>query len=281
MRFPSAGRPAVWLLLTALLLDVRSAQAEEFVFSAPPRGTEQEEIEVYKPIADALSEATGKKIVYRFPGDWLSYQSLMQKGELDIVFDGPHFIAWRMQVLGHEPLAKLPGKLGFVVVTRRDSDKYQDLKDLAGRTICALAPPNLATLTMQAQFDNPARIPYLVEVKSFKEAYEEAMKGRRCVAAVLRDKEFEKFDKGQAKVLWRSRGVANQGFSVGPRLGAEDREKIAKVLLSADAKTRFTAFFDLFNKGKDLERATRADYEGLHVLLKDVYGYAVPETAGR
>jgi ABC-type phosphate/phosphonate transport system substrate-binding protein len=273
--------PAWLFALVALIAGVSSATAEEYVFTAPPRDNEENETKIYKPIADALSQATGKKIVYRFPGDWLSYQSQMRKGAYDIVFDGPHFLSWRMRVLGHEPVAKLPGRLAFVVITRKDNDKYQELKDLSGRSLCALAPPNLATLAVLAQFDNPARLPYLAEVESFEAAYREAMQGKRCVAAVLRDKLFEKLDKGEAKVLWRSRGLANQGFSVGPRLGSQDKQKIAEVLLAPDAKTRFTAFFDAFNKGKDLERATPEDYEGLYVLLKDVYGYAVEDGKAR
>lgn len=277
MHFSPIARLALCVPLLAAALTAGGAAAEEYVFTAPPRGNAVEETKVYKPIADRLSEVTGKKIVYRFPGDWLSYQSQMQKGTYDLVFDGPHFLSWRMAVLQHEPIAKLPGKLAFVVVTRKDNDGIADLKGLAGRTVCALAPPNLATLTLQAQFDNPVRVPYLVEVQSFKEAYEEAMQGKRCVAAVLRDKAFENLDKGQgrAKVLWRSQGVANQAFSAGPRFSAEDKARIAEVLLSPDAKRHFAAFFNRFNKDKDLQKATREEYEGLYVLLKDVYGFGV------
>ncbi len=201
----------------------------------------------------------------------------MRNGAYDLVFDGPHFISWRIAVLQHEPIAKLLGKLGFVVITRKDNDKITNLNELAGRTICAMAPPNLATLTMQAQFVNPLRVPYLVEVQSFKEAYQKAMEGKRCVAAVLRDEAFEKLDKGKgaAKVLWRSQNLANQAFSAGPRFSAEDKAKIAEVLLQPAAKERFAAFFNRFSKGKALERAKREDYEGLYVLLKDVYGFNV------
>lgn len=262
-------------LLATLLLGfaLSTAAAEEYIFTAPPRDDGASEADVYEPIAKYLSAVTGKKIVYRHYDNWLTYQNEMRKGTYDLVFDGPHFISWRMVRLGHEPLVKLPGKLAFVVVTKKDNDKIESLKDLAGRTVCGLAPPNLATLTMQAQFDNPARQPIVVEVKSFKESYEGLLKGR-CLAAVLRDSVHKNLDKDQAtRVIFRSDGVANQAFSAGARFTPQDKEKIVQALLAPEAKTRLSVFFERYNKDKDLLKASREEYANLAHLLKDVWGF--------
>ena len=148
-----------------------TANTNELVLSAPPRGKVENENKTYQPVAEYLSKATGRKIVYRHIDNWLSYQSEMQKGKIDIVFDGPHFVSWRMAALQHEPIAKLPGKLAFVAVVRADDQEINDPSDLAGRAVCAFAPPNLATLTFLAQFENPARQPRIVNVESFGQAY--------------------------------------------------------------------------------------------------------------
>ncbi len=255
--------------------------AEEFVFSAPPRGTPSAEGKVYGPVAEYLSRATGKHITYRHPGNWLSYQNDMQRGVYDLVFDGPHFLAWRMARTGHEPLVKLPGKLAFVAAIRNDNDNIKQLSDLGGRTVCGLAPPNLATLTLYAQFDNPVRQPLIVETKSFKVAYREMLKGKLCAAVVMRDTMFFKLNKKEhaAKVIWHSGGVANQGFSAGPRFTSEDKAKMTEALLKPEARTRLVDFLARFNKRKALERATRGDYEGLAALLKDVYGFDLAHDA--
>lgn len=139
-------------LLLAVLASGHSREADTYIFTAPPRGSEENEAKVYKPVADYLTSATGKKIIYQHPDNWLSYQGHMHKGAYDIVFDGPHFVSCRMARLQHEPLAKLPGNLGFVVAVKKDNDQLKSLKDLGGRTVCDLAPPNLATLTMYSQF---------------------------------------------------------------------------------------------------------------------------------
>lgn len=257
------------------------AMAADLVFTAPPRGAEENESDVYQPIAEYLSAAIGKKIVYEHSDNWLTYQYKMQKGSYDLVFDGPHFLSWRMIKLNHEPLVKFPGKLAFVVIARKDNDRINEVKDLAGRTVCGMAPPNLATLTMYSLFENPARQPLIVEVQSFKQAYQDVL-ANKCAAAVLRDAAFNKLDKDKnaAKVLFHSKGVPNQAFSAGPRFTAEDKAKMVKALLAPEAKVKLAKFLERFNmKDKELLAASRAEFEGIAVLLKDTYGFDVTQTS--
>lgn len=112
-------------LLLILLLSPFSgsfaASGKTYLFSAPPRGSETKEREVYEPIASYLSQVTGKNIVYKHPDNWLNYQNLMQQGKYDLVFDGPHFIGWRMEKPGHQPLVKLPGS--YLLLSWRETIK--------------------------------------------------------------------------------------------------------------------------------------------------------------
>ncbi len=270
MRNKNFVRAVVTALLGAWAAAI--AAAETYVLTAPPRDTGGSEADVYQPVAAYLSSAIGKRIEYRNYDNWLTYQDRMRRGEYDIVFDGPAFISWRMNKLGHEPIVRLPGKLAFVVMVRKDNDKIGTVKDLAGRTLCGLAPPNLATLTVLGQFDNPARQPLVVEVKSFKEAYNSVISGK-CVAAILRDNVFANLDKGAGKVVYKSEGIANQGFSVSPRLSDSERARITQALLAPEAQQRMKEFFERYNKGKELVRATRDEYQDLGRLLKDVWGF--------
>ncbi len=175
----------LWLLPLAFITS-RAMADEEYIFSAPPRETGESESDVYQPIAEYLSKATGKKIIYQASNNWLSYQDKMRKGAYDLVFDGPHFVSWRMARLQHAPLVKLAGDLAFVVIVRKDNDRINDLTSLAGRSVCGLAPPNLATLTFYNQFSNPVRQPLITERQSFAQAYQGVIEGK-CVAAGMRD----------------------------------------------------------------------------------------------
>ena len=262
-------------ILTAacLLAFSATAVAQDYVFTAPPRDVGGgNESAVYGPVAAYLSAATGKKIVYEHSDNWLSYQDNMRKGKYDLVFDGPHFLSWRMAKLQHEPLAKLPGKLVFVVVAKKDNDKAQTMKDLSGRTVCGMAPPNLATLTLYSQFTNAAREPMIIPAKSFKEAYAN-MVADKCVAAVMGKGFYKNLEKGEAKIVWESTGVPNQAFSASPRFSEQDRAKMVAALTSPEARVKLAQFFAIFSKEKNLEVAKRDEFVGVSALLKDVYGF--------
>jgi len=154
---------------------------------------------MYGPIADFLSAKTGHTFTYKHPDNWLSYMKEMRMGEYDLAFDGPHFVSWRIAALQHTPLVRLPGKLEFVVISRKDNAKVTKIQDLAGKPICGHAPPNLATLTMQDQFQNPSRQPRIEVVRGFKNVYN-AMVAGKCEAAVIPAKVYKKLNKGDYRV---------------------------------------------------------------------------------
>jgi len=251
--------------------------ANEYIFSAPPRGSAEKEAAVYEPIAQYLSAVLGKKIVYVHPDNWLTYQTDMQKGKYDLVFDGPHFVSWRIIKTNHMPLVKLPGKLAFNIMVSKNNKDIKSYKDLVGRTVCGLAPPNLATLTLYSLFPNPVRQPLVVPVKSFQEAYKKTTEGK-CVAAVMRDKMFNKLNKKSkaARVIFHSKGIANQTFTAGPKFTPKERPLLVKTLSSNEAIPKMKAFHNRFNKkGKPLLPADEDDFKGLALLLRDVWGFAL------
>ncbi len=260
------------ILGTALLGILTPAHAD-LVFAAPPRETGAQGSVAYEPIADFLTKLTGQKVVYTHADNWLSYQSGMRKGAYDIVFDGPQFIAWRMVHLQHVPLVKLPGQLGFVVIVKKGEQRIKTMGDLAGRTLCGFAPPNLATLTAQYEFPNPSRQPLIIETKSFKDAYNGVLAGK-CNAAVIQAKLFASLDAEAqaARVIFTSKPLPNQAFSVGPKITTEMRAKIVQGLKSPAGMQATQALLEQF-KASEWMPATPEEYQGLDVLLRDVWGF--------
>jgi ABC-type phosphate/phosphonate transport system substrate-binding protein len=244
------------------------------VLSAPPRGTLAEETQNYQPLADLLTRVTGRKVVYEHSGNWLSYSQNMTRGKYDFVFDGPHFNGWRMEKLNHTPLVKLPGDFIFVLVTKADNKAIKELKQLAGRRICAHAPPNLGTLTIQSQFTNPARQPNIVEVKGWELTYKELIAGK-CVAGIIPLKIKEKLDKDKnlTQVLYKSKALPDQALSAGARVPPAMQQKVKEALLSAEGKAATNQLRSAY-AGKDFIPATREEYAGLGIYLKDALYYS-------
>jgi ABC-type phosphate/phosphonate transport system substrate-binding protein len=244
------------------------------VFSAPPRETAQEGSATYGPIAEYLSQVTGKQIVYKHAHNWLTYQTEMLKGGYDLVFDGPHFNGWRIANLQHNTLVKAPGDHQFVIVTKSENDKISEVKQLSGRPVCAMASPNLGTLTLLNQFDNPARQPLVVSVDGWENIYNALLAGR-CAAAVLPKLNLGKFDPtGQAtRTLYQGRALPNQAFSAGPRITPEDQRKIARALLAPEAATVTALLRETYAFQGGFVSAGKDEYLSAAGALKDVWGY--------
>ena len=244
------------------------------VFSAPPRESAEAGTAIYKPIADYLSVALGKPVIYKHSGNWLTYQTEMQKGSFDIVFDGPHFNGWRADKMHHNTLVKIPGDHVFVVVIRKDNTSISELKQLSGRRVCGMASPNLGTLTMLNQFDNPSRQPVLVDTEGWDNIYKGVISGQ-CVAAVMPLNNLHRYDMGGTftRVVYRGAALPNQAFSAGPRVTPEDQTKITRALLAKEAAPVTERLRTAFAVDGALLPASKDEYVAMGGMLKDVWGY--------
>lgn len=245
----------------------------DLIISAPPREAETAGQDLYGPLADFLSKASGEKIVYRHPDNWAIYQALMTKGEYDLVFDGPHFVSWRIANSGHIPLAALTGRLSFVVVVSKDNAHVEKLEDLAGQRVCGHAPPNLATLTLFDGFTNPARQPRLVETQGFDAAYRGLLAGK-CSGTVLPVEIHKKLDPtaSRTRIVRTSDGLPNQALTAGPRVSPAIRERLQRAILSAEGQAQVKPIASRF--GATGFRTVGVDeYKGHASLLRNVWGF--------
>lgn len=254
-----------------------SAFAEGLILTSPPRETPDKGKAQYGPIADYLTKLLGVPVTYEHPGNWLNYQREMRNDKYDIVFDGPHFIAWRIAHLGHEAIVKLPGKLQFILVTGKDNDKYNHPDTLIGKQICGISPPNLSTLSILDYYRNPVRQPVIKGIKGgmgkvFK-SYAAGNKG--CDAAVLRtafySKKLKPEQRDSLKILYTSKAMPNQGISVSKRLSTELKNKIRNGLtVGAGVDSTKGTLKRFGGKAKSFIPAAPGEYDGYNMLLEGV-----------
>lgn len=256
-------------------LNIASATAAPLILAAPPRDSAEEGQRRFGPVADYLSSALGRPVVYRHPTTWGGYQADMQRGAYDIVFDGPHFNGWRVAKLRHNVLVKLPGDFVYTAVVRKDSSPaISQLKQLAGRRICAHAPPNLGTMIMFKEFDNPARQPVVIETDGYDKIYRALLDGR-CDGAMLPLKHVQKHDPNgeHVRIVFKSQPLPQQAVSAGPRLSAAEQARVAEALLSPAAAVPLAKVREAYGLGKSFVAAKSDEYAGLGEYLKDIWGY--------
>lgn len=242
------------------------------VFTAPPRESPEAGQAIYGPIAEYLSQATGRRIVYQHPGTWGVYRSEMLRGNYDLVFDGPHFNAWRAERLAHNVLVKAPKAHEFVIIARADQPMTK-LSQMAGRTFCAHAPPNLGTLVLLSQFDNPSRQPMLINTKGWENIYQGVAAGQ-CAGAIIPTAMLKQLDTGKRmRVLYRSQPLPNQAFSAGPRVAPQDQQRIAEALLAPQAHAPTARLRETFKIGERFATASNAEFAGAGAILKNEWGY--------
>jgi ABC-type phosphate/phosphonate transport system substrate-binding protein len=247
-----------------------SGDAGTYVFGTPPGGGYEEEAAKYQPIAEHLSRVTGKRFVYRYAADWLTYSKNMASGAYDVVFDGPAFNGWRIERISHAPLVKLPNDIVYVVVARSDA-RIAELKDLAGHRVCAVAPPDVGALALMSQFGNPARQPVIADSKTWQDAYKGLTDGK-CSASLMSRNNLETIDQRAVKIVYQHRPLPNYAFSAGSRLSPEMKERVRDALLSSPGKTATAKLRAAFG-GSDFVPASPAEYAGLGKLLKDSLYY--------
>jgi ABC-type phosphate/phosphonate transport system substrate-binding protein len=248
-------------------------EQEALVFTAPPRETPEAGIEIYQPVADYLSQAIGKKVRYKHPGTWGVYRTEMLKGSYDIIFDGPHFNSYRMEKLSHNILVKIPERHEFAVIVRKDKTAYQNMSQMAGRSFCTHAPPNLGTLVLLSQFDNPSRQPVIISTNGWENIYNGVASGK-CAGGVLPMANLKKVDKANlVRVIFKTAAMPNQAFSAGPRVSLEDQMKLAQALASPDAAASTEKLRAAYKVGDGFALASNQEYHGLAEYLRNEWGY--------
>lgn len=261
------------LLILLLPLFAWSSVQADLLLTAPPRENAAAGALQYGPLATYLSELLGEKVTYEQPKGWLFYQRDIRDDKYDIVFDGPHFVSWRMKRFKHTPVAKLPGKLGFLLVANIEDEEIESIQDVVNKKLCAIAPPNLSTLTILAELSEPARLPQLKTVKGGMKGVFKAFSEGKCRAVILRDKFYLKKlseeQRSKTKVVYKSVPLPNQAITVSSRVSPEQVQKIMTALTKVNEGTApiLKRFSPKTNK---MLSVTKDDYDIEYKLLTGI-----------
>jgi len=263
------------LVFIVCLFLANSAIASDLIMTAPPREKAAAGKALYGPLAAAIGDILGVKVVYKHPGNWLRYQRNMRNGEYDIVFDGPHFASWRIEHLGHRALVKLPGSLDFFLVSKKVDTEITNSDSLIGKKICGISPPNLSTLSVLAKYDNPVRQPVILGIRGGMGKVLKKFKNGACRAAVFRNtffyKKISKDLQATFKILFESDSLPNQVITVSKRVSRAQHAKLAKAIIYGKASNPAKAIVKRFaGKAKSFIPAKSEEYFGPRILLEGV-----------
>lgn len=269
-------RPLHWLVTAYLFLFPLLGSAQDLILTAPPREKPEVGVKEYGPLAEYLSRLLGAPVKYVHPGNWLNYQRDMREDKYDIVFDGPHFASWRIAHLGHEVLVRLPGTLQFILFADKNDNEINSTDDLIGKKICGLAPPNLATMSVIATFNNPVRQPVVQAVTGGMPAVYKSFSEGKCRAGVVRDTFYKNKltpeQRAQLKVIFQPEPLPNQSITVSKRVDARGKSLIRQSLTNGDGVKVSQVIVQRFG-GKNANAfipAKAEEFDGINGLLEGV-----------
>ena len=255
------------------MLFVTNVALGDIILTAPPRENSETGKETYEPLANQLSQLLGDKVVYQQPNSWFDYTQKMRDGRYDIVFDGPHFAAWRVKHLQHIPVAVLPGALDFVLVTKASDDEIKGAKDLNGKKICGMLSPNLGTSLVYQLFENPVLQPVIEEVRGGMAEVYNAFNNGLCRAAILRNDNYEQLphaEKVKLKVVAKTKSLPNQTITISKRL-ERNAAQIADFMISKEGSMAAQNLLSRYSKNAPYFETTNSGrYEGIEDLLEGV-----------
>jgi ABC-type phosphate/phosphonate transport system substrate-binding protein len=265
------------LLRLVLLLTVISQStvlAGPLILTAPPRETPEKGEEIFQPIAKYLSKVLGEPVEYRYQTGWIKYTKEMREGMFDVVFDGPHFAAWRRDKLKDLPAVRLPGTLNFLVFANADANNINSMKDLISQGFCGLASPNLATMVVYQQFPNPVVQPGITEIQGGTMDVIKAFEQGKCRTAVVRDKAYYKLpldERAKYKIIFESRSLPNQTITLSDRISIDKKRLIIQALTSEDGLKVTNKLLSVYSKNdRRFIVADYREYDGLSNLLSGV-----------
>jgi ABC-type phosphate/phosphonate transport system substrate-binding protein len=269
--YRACTRTALLALSLASGLGFYNTTSAELIFTAPPRESVEDGNRVYEPLAKALSQLLGETVTYRHPGDWHNYQKQLKDDAFDIVFDGPHFAAWRMDALGATPLVRLPGSLSFVLVTFASYKGVSKPEDLIGMRVCTLPSPNLGALSLYSMFPNPVLQPDFLSVSGgFRQVANKLFAGE-CHAAILRSafyyQKLTPKERDLTKVIQETPPIVNQGITVSRRVDEYQQIKMMQALTTSSGAKAMRPLLDRFASSENSFIPTqKEEYVGQNLL---------------
>ncbi len=259
--------------LAASLTPAWAATSAAYTITAPPRMTHAQSRAAFGPVAALLTRVTGHPFRFRFTRNWLVYMQEVRKNTADVYFDGPAFIGWRAARFQDRAAAALSGKMRLVLVVKRGT-ALSNPDQLAGESVCAFSPPNLATLVFESLFPNPDRRPYFHIIHNLKSTVSDVLKGT-CRAVMVPLQLFTRFNKvhpGALAIAYRVAPLPNQGFSVSSKMPRAIQDKVIAALTSPAGQAA-TAELRASLGHKRLVRSHTADYVPAEHLLDNMIGF--------
>ena len=269
-RVSTIGKLLIIFSLVFTLLPKTALSQEKLRLVIQPIQSEQRTKEIFQPLADYIQFLTGQQVELITYPNYISYWSETQKpGAYDISFDAAHFIDYRDKNMDFTVLAKQPGIISISLIVPEDSLVF-DPEELIGKKIATPGPPSIAAVRIDELFENPVRLPTVIEGTDSGQIMSMLLEGK-VDAAMLPTPlvSSQMAGDGGISLVLTTDATPGMGISVSPDVSAEIREKLAKGLIEAEKTPEGKKMLD-GTKLNPFEKTSNQEYFGFSELLGEI-----------
>ena len=268
--------PGAFAFVFSLLL-AGSAQAADYTVTVEPNYPPAQAQQVYKPLLDYLSKATGQHFILKTAGNYHIYwRDLSAATPTDFAFEEAHFTDYRVNRQRFSPLVRVSDPTKFMLLVDA-SNAAAGANGLIGRRIASMSAPSLGYLLLGELYKNPIAQPEIQSAAaSWKDGVEALFAGEADAAMVPG---YIATTYSNLVPVATSRDFIGRAFSASPKVPLDVRKKVTDALLRLH---KDKALYEVINElgATQFVPATAADYVGSERLLRGVFGYkALPTKA--
>ncbi|MGQ0800954.1 MAG: phosphate/phosphite/phosphonate ABC transporter substrate-binding protein [Pseudomarimonas sp.] len=251
------------------------ASADTFTFTVEPSYPPEQAQEVYKPLLDYLARTTGHKFSLNTPRNYhLHWRDIRRGAPFDFVYEEAHFVDYRAQRFGFEPLVKKSNQTVYTLIA---DEQFADkgLSGLVGRRIVSMPAPSLGFSLLAEMYSNPISQPdFRSEATSWRDGVEMVFAGDAEAAMVPA---FIAAEYPNLVPIKESRGLAGAAISAAPTVSTEVKQAVREALLKLHEDN--DAYNTLVELGAtQFDTTSAAEYFGAEKALSSFFGYVPPST---
>jgi ABC-type phosphate/phosphonate transport system substrate-binding protein len=250
----------------ASLLFAGTALAADYTVTVEPNYPPAQALQVYKPLMDYLSRATGQHFILKPSANYHVYWRDMRAAvPVDFAFEEAHFTDYRINHQRFSPLVRVQDPTKYVLLA--DSASATDgTHGLIGLRIACMSAPSMGYLLLGEWYKNPIAQPEVVSTAASWKDGVEMVFATESEGAMVPSYIAQTYP--NLVPVATSREFVGRAFSAGPTVPLDVRQKVAAAMLKLRSpevlgEIGATAFVP----------AVAADYAGNERLLRDVFGY--------
>lgn len=276
MSLLTGKRTAIRLTATlAGLLSMTAASsilAAEYRFTPEPAYAPEAAEEIYKPLLEYLSKATGEKFVLTPSANYSTYwRNILKPDQTDFSFDEAHFADYRISHLQFIPLARKSAASTYTLLATGDFEGEKP-NDLLSSRVASMPAPSLGYAVLMQIFSDPVQQPVIRSSTASWRDCLDMLNGGEAEATIFPTWMLETFGNPSFVTLYTSREFAGPAILASPSVPEDVRNKVREALLNAEDSPELAELLLELGISK-LVPATAKDYQDEQKMLSGFYGY--------